>query len=234
MNFFLNTVVVCLGVLLIADPAHSAGKNALLDPYVLADKLPIRFEGHDIANLLAALQKRPVKDQFEKTLEYEARLVAWRNQPFFGRVKPDDRLALVAEMMMAQPKADYDADAGMMTLETDPGCANSHGVQLRLWTKKLMKKGHHTRMAIGDVCLVFTRRSGPEGTVSIPIPREDARFFSLQGGVLYVGHLNDDPLQIEHHESAEIDLLIYTISMDMEQIVYFDPRTGRVFAKIAP
>ena len=40
--------------------------------------------------------------------------------------------------------------------------------------------------------------------------------------------------KIEHHESAEIDLLIYTISMDMEQIVYFDPRTGRVFAKIAP
>lgn len=234
MKFCRNTVMACLTAFLIAAPAYSGSKKQFLDAYEPEEVLPVRFEGHDIAKLLAALQNRPEKDQFETTPEYESHLASWKKKSMFGHVKPGDRLALVTDMMHAQPKASYDADAGIMAIESDPGCAANHGVQLRLWSKTLSAKGKPARLGIDDVCLVFTRRVSLDSTETIPIPRADAQYFSLQGGVLYVGHLTDDPLQVEHHESASTLLAIYTISMDVETIVYFDPRTGREFSRIDP
>jgi len=78
------------------------------------DTLPPNFAGDDPATLLRQLvdfRKRLLKSEFETTAAYEARIVEELKKPILDDRTVNDPFQLVAQVI----KADYDADAQMMT-----------------------------------------------------------------------------------------------------------------------
>jgi hypothetical protein len=76
------------------------------------------YKGHDANALALALLKRPTKDAYETTEQFQAKINVWESQPLLGNVKIGDQIAIRGSFLSLDKN--YDADAGTMTFGFDP------------------------------------------------------------------------------------------------------------------
>lgn len=132
----MKRIVACLAVLVMCAGATAAEKikpkNANVSkpaapaydrvPFdVSVKELPPSYRGHSIEELLTRIKAPQPKGEFEKTEDYERRLVGWKTMPITGTLRLNDNLAFRFDQRVngtgddSAFRTEYDADKEELT-----------------------------------------------------------------------------------------------------------------------
>ena len=199
------------------------------------DKLPPNFSGDDPVVLLRQLldlRKRLIKDEFETTPAYEARIIEEKKKPLIDNRTVETTYLLVAHTV----KAEYDADAQTMTfslpVQTNDGAISPEKIDKAIMTdlSRLARYQVSLDFQAGPHVL-FNRAPGLHGsgndqkfTVTGRFGVLDARRLkSSAKAVLFVRF--EEPYATQDYEEGGQFLV------QLFDVFFFDQMTGMVLGK---
>ena len=91
--------------------------NATVPFDIDVERLPPKYQGHSILDIYKKLALPRPKGEFEKTEEYDARVIRWKKTTILGKITPTDVLAFEVAAFLAPDalSVSYDADSETLT-----------------------------------------------------------------------------------------------------------------------
>jgi hypothetical protein len=215
------------------------------------DSLGMNYRGHDPYKLLMALRTKPVRDEYETTLQLEAREARWARSPLYGQVYYRDTIAI--EDSFGLLESSYDADAGKMTfhLGASRGSAEDSDSPFLVVTSTNMSlpsvvgrtamgaRFRYSRTAFVQFGVKLANQSLARDSYTFEIRPEAARLKNLWR-VLYVGNLDSSPTFRESDSHAPTlteqyarELVTNGIALRVHEIWLLHVRTGVVFQRFS-
>ncbi len=218
------------------------------------DSFPPSYVGHDLLKIVNTIKPPTPKGEFESSAEYEARLSAWMEKPFLGKIAPKDAIAV--EIPSGQTSAlsstgfwsEYDADEEVMNanvrfapevgvvswidiFSTSKFLGESQAVT-RMNVKFIVKSFEVTKLGLGFKDQLRTI------SVAIKMPKSEAqqRKRDLRAFVI-VTLAAPFRFQFRTNSKASLDLPVEShtnflgLSVKGSQIVFVDFKTGAVYAQ---
>jgi len=202
------------------------------------DRLPPNFTGDDPAILLRQLvdlRQRLVKDEFETTPAYEARVIEEKKKPLIDRRTIETAYLLVAQTV----RADYDADTQNMTfslpVQTNyDGEILRHNVDYKLITD-LTRQAKY-QVSLGgptDPHLFFDKAPGLYGftpnqqfTITAKLDAVQARRLKKTAKAVLTVRFEEPYATREYNEGGQF--LVQVLD-----VFFFDPQTSIVLGKVS-
>ena len=184
------------------------------------------FQGHDLNKLgLALLEKAAPKKEFEKTVDYDARIAKLKDAPLVDQMKIDSSFILVPENFEIEKT--YNADAEKLSCKfstfsllslrnrfTDSGFVFNR-IEYQSGKRDLKALGLDSE-AIGDI------------TVEVPVPIKEAEQVKNRLLIAICFTFEEPYLEIKGRSSALEVLFIGKV----KNLLFFDPVTGHIYKKV--
>ncbi len=213
--------------------------------------LPVNYRGNDFVALHQALLRRPIKETYETTADFESRKATWRGKPLVGSFSLENSFAASIPIGMFERK--YDADAELFTIhlkpdsDIDAGDSNNPFVSLSRSVKNFSAMSGQTAMGVKfsysrssfeDFGLKFYNSNVNSHEWKFPVAREIAKSSDLWS-VLFVCNLVEPwTFSVGSHHAPRLDAryeilgISNGVAVRVQQVWLFQPTTGKVYGKL--